>query len=403
MGGDFFSDRAVLVINCGSSSLKFALLDPATGAREFEGTGERLGTPEAVLRFESGGTKTDIPLPGAGHEEVLREAMRRGATARVPVGIGHRVVHGGEKFTGSVLIDAEVLEAIGECAALAPLHNPANLMGIEVAGRLFPGLPQVAVFDTAFHQTLPRHAFLYAIPYRLYEEQKIRRYGFHGTSHHFVSLEAARLLGRDPAGLNLLTAHLGNGCSACAVRGGRSVDTTMGLTPSEGLVMGTRSGDVDPALAQFLQDKSGMRLAEITRMLNSESGLLGLSGVSNDMRALHEAQAAGNERAEIAIEVFCYRLAKSLLGLAAALDQVDAIVFTGGIGEHASNVRERTMNRLAVLGVRPDPEKNALDGAASGGIVSAVTSAIPCLVVPTNEEWMIAKETARVLDGLAAA
>ncbi len=397
MGPESSAGAEILVINCGSSSLKFAVLEGDSGRRNHEGTAERLGTAEAVLTVRRAGSKEKIPMPGAGHREVLEVAMCGEPSDKPVIGIGHRVVHGGEKFTGAACITPAVCAAISECSALAPLHNPANLMGIEVAEALFPDVPQVAVFDTAFHQTMPREAFLYAIPYRLYQEAKIRRYGFHGTSHHFVSLEAARLLGRAPEDCQLVTLHLGNGCSGCAVRGGKSVDTTMGLTPSEGLVMGTRSGDIDPVLPQFLQDRTGLRLAEITKMLNSESGLLGLSGLSNDMRTLHEACADGHERAGTAIDVFCLRLSKAILALCASLDRVDAIVFTGGIGENAPDVRARAMARLAVLGVEIDLAANAVHGEHSAGRISSESSRIPCLVIPTNEEWMIARETLSIL------
>jgi len=402
MSHDAGTEGEILVINCGSSSLKFALLEPAGGQRLHEGIAERLGSGEATLTVRSGDSKETIPMPGATHGEALETAMRGRPSSHPPLGIGHRVVHGGEKFTAAARISPAVREAISECSPLAPLHNPANLIGIDVAEGLFPDVPQVAVFDTAFHQTMPREAFLYAIPYALYARDKIRRYGFHGTSHHFVSLEAARRLGRFPEECQLITLHLGNGCSGCAVRDGKSVDTTMGLTPSEGLVMGTRSGDVDPALHQFLQDRMGLRLADITKMLISESGLLGLSGLSNDMRTLHEAAAGGHGQAATAIEVFCLRLAKAIFALCASLDRVDAIVFTGGIGENASGVRARAMARLAVLGVEEDPDANAVHGRHSGGRITTESSRTPCLVIPTNEEWMIARQTLGVLLGTNA-
>ena len=299
--------------------------------------------------IERNGETTSVSIPHSTHHDALQEAVAR-MTGLNPRGIGHRVVHGGEEFTGSVLIDDEVMPAVERCSSLAPLHNPANLVGRADRPRdLFPELPQVAVFDTAFHQTLPPKAFLYAIPQSYYEELKVRRYGFHGTSHHYVALETARLLGKPPEQTSLVTMHLGNGCSACAIRNGRSVDSTMGLTPSEGLVMGTRSGDVDPALHQFLQDQTGMRLGEITAMLNSQSGLLGISGLSNDMRTLADAARDGHQRARLAIEVFCYRLAKSVCGLMAALDSIDALVFTGGIGENSAEVRALTAAQMKIL------------------------------------------------------
>jgi acetate kinase len=367
----------VLVINSGSSSLKFALIEPETGAVVSHGVAERLSA--------------------TGHAEALERVFAElGDDARISA-VGHRVVHGGEAFSESVLIDETTVQAIRDCAALAPLHNPANLLGIEAARRAFPGVLQVAVFDTAFHQTLPRRAFLYAVPYELYEQHKLRRYGFHGTSHRYVAEEAAKLLGRPLAELELVTAHLGNGCSAAAVRGGKSIDTSMGLTPLEGLVMGTRSGDVDPSLHQFLAERTGQTLAQITELLTRKSGLLGLSGRSNDMRTLLEARAQGDERAAIAVEVFCYRLAKTVLALCAGLERLDALVFTGGIGEHAASVREETLKGLAILGFELDPRRNLGHGRDSGGRITSDASARTALVVSTNEELVIAREAMRLV------
>jgi len=367
----------VLVINSGSSSLKFALIEPETGAVVSHGVAERLSA--------------------TGHAEALERVFAElGDDARISA-VGHRVVHGGEAFSESVLIDETTVQAIRDCAALAPLHNPANLLGIEAARRAFPGVLQVAVFDTAFHQTLPRRAFLYAVPYELYEQHKLRRYGFHGTSHRYVAEEAAKLLGRPLAELELVTAHLGNGCSGAAVRGGKSIDTSMGLTPLEGLVMGTRSGDVDPSLHQFLAERTGQTLAQITELLTRKSGLLGLSGRSNDMRTLLEARAQGDERAAIAVEVFCYRLAKTVLALCAGLERLDALVFTGGIGEHAASVREETLKGLTILGFELDPVRNLGHGRHSGGRITTDTSARTALVVNTNEELVIAREAMRLV------
>ncbi|MDQ2643720.1 MAG: acetate kinase [Myxococcota bacterium] len=366
----------VLVINSGSSSLKYALIEPETGAVVSQGIAER--------------------LEGGGHAEALERVFAElGDDARISA-IGHRVVHGGEAFSESVVIDDRTVQAIRECTALAPLHNPANLLGIEAARRAFPGLVQVAVFDTAFHQSLPRRAFLYAVPYELYEQHQLRRYGFHGTSHRYVAEEAASRLGRPLAELELVTAHLGNGCSATAVRGGKSIDTSMGLTPLEGLVMGTRSGNVDPALHQFLAERTGQSLAQITELLTRKSGLLGLSGRSNDMRTLLEAREQGDERAAIAVEVFCYRLAKTVLGLCAGLERLDALVFTGGIGEHAASVRQDTLKGLSILGFELDPERNLRHGKDSGGRITRDGSVRTALVVGTNEELVIAREALRL-------
>jgi len=388
----------VLVINCGSSSLKFALVDVSDGNVLRSGLAERLQTEQARLKLNLAG---DAALPGATHEQALDRILRELGQVEIRA-VGHRVVHGGEAFSESVLIDEAVIAQIRRCSELAPLHNPANLTGIEVTQRRFPELPQVAVFDTAFHQSLPRKAYLYAVPYEFYERYKTRRYGFHGTSHAFVAAEAARCLGAPLEQLQLITAHLGNGCSASAVKYGRSVDTTMGLTPLEGLVMGTRSGDVDPNLHEYLAGRTGQNLAQITATLNRQSGLLGLSGSSNDMRELERKASEGDERARLAIEVFCYRLAKAILGLAAGLDRVDALVFTGGIGENSAQVRQLTLSQLAILQPELDEERNRTHGAAAQGRISAARSRLTALVVKTNEELMIAQETARVADARAA-
>jgi len=393
-------EQRILVINSGSSSLKFALIDAASGQVDRQGMAERLGTPQALLRSAARGTSAlrEQPLPGGGHAEALA-AILTDLDGQIPAAIGHRVVHGGETFSSSILIDDDVVARIAACNELAPLHNPANVLGIEIARRHFPDRPHVAVFDTAFHQTLPPKAFWYAIPWELYERHRVRRYGFHGTSHAFVAGEAARRLGRPLADLQLLTAHLGNGCSACAVKGGRSADTTMGFTPLEGLVMGSRSGDVDPNLHHYLAERAGLGLDQITELLNKKSGLLGLSGLSNDMRTLLDARARGDARAALAIDVFCYRLAKGLLALGAALDRVDALVFTGGVGEHAAPIRAQTLDQLRLLGPRLDPAANAAHGAATGGRITAPDSRLLALVVPTNEELVIAREAARLIDG----
>jgi acetate kinase len=388
---------AVLVINSGSSSLKFSLID---GNREevlVQGLAEALGSADAVLHVaRPDQAKETRAIPGAHHSQAMAAVLEVIEEFHIAA-VGHRVVHGGEAFSESVLIERETLAAIRACVPLAPLHNPANLAGIEAAMERFPTLPHVAVFDTAFHQTMPPQAFHYALPHALYENHRVRRYGFHGTSHRFVSAEAARLLDRDLAGLQLITAHLGNGCSACAVKNGQSVDTTMGFTPLEGLVMGTRSGDIDPNLHEFLANTLGKSLGEITAMLNRESGLLGISGLSNDMRTLAAAAEAGHVRAGLAIDVFCYRLAKGLLGLAAGLDRIDALVFTGGIGEHSAAVRAKTLSQLQILHPALDAEHNRNHGRDSNGRITASTSGLLALVVPTNEELVIAREAMRFL------
>ena len=396
------SGRLVLVLNSGSSSVKFALLDPETGERLMAGIGERLGTPEAVLRIQQ--------FPAAAVEERLPEGSHRAVVARVLdrlaadhpgvhlLGAGHRVVHGGERFTSSIRVDDSVMAAVRSCSHLAPLHNPANLAGIEAVHSVLPDLPQVAVFDTAFHQTLPAHAFRYAVPEEWYTDYGVRRYGFHGISHRFVSEQAAALLGRSPGELRLITVHLGNGCSAAAVRDGVSVDTTMGLTPLDGLVMGTRSGDVDPGALGYMAERTGMDVGQLTRALNLDSGLQGLSGVGNDMRTIEAAAAAGNERAQLALEVFVHRLSKAIAGLVVGLERLDALVFTGGIGENSAGVRSLVLSRLGFLGLAEDTQANAGHGRHTAGRIS-LAGPVVALVVPTDEELMIARDTAGVLAG----
>jgi len=383
----------ILVVNSGSSSLKFAVIEPDSGQVIAHGIAERLGSAEPTFQF---GSEAARGLgQGAAHAEALRALLLELKGVSLAA-VGHRVVHGGEAFSDSVVLDDAVLQQIRACSELAPLHNPANVLGIEAARRAFTQLPQVAVFDTAFHQTLPRAAYLYAIPYEYYERYQVRRYGFHGTSHQYVAGVAARALGKPLASLDLISAHLGNGASVCAIANGRSVDTSMGFTPLEGVVMGTRSGDVDPNLHEFLAKHASLELPQITEMLNKKSGLLGLSGVSNDMRTLLALRAQGNDRARLAIEVFCYRLAKAILALCAGLSRVDALLFTGGIGEHAVEVRAQTLSHLRVLGARVDDALNRVHGAEHGGRITSEASTLLSLVVPTNEELVIARETARL-------
>jgi len=399
-------DGCVLVLNSGSSSLKFALIEPKSGARLLAGMGEALGTSDAVLRVDGlGHDGAEQRLPRGTHRTVVarvlglvREAERDGVHL---IGAGHRVVHGGERFSASVLVDDEVIATVRSLSHLAPLHNPANLAGIEAVREALPDLPQVAVFDTAFHQTMPPHAFRYAVPEEWYTQHGVRRYGFHGTSHRFVSERAATLLGRPASELRLVTAHLGNGCSATAVRDGISVDTTMGLTPLDGLVMGTRSGDVDPGLIAYLADRTGMGLDVLTRTLNTESGLRGLSGVSNDMRAVVAAAVDGNERARLALDVFAHRLSKAIAGLVVALGRLDALVFTGGIGENSPVVRSMVLGQLGFLGLREDPQANARHGQDTAGRIS-VAGPVVALVVATDEELTIARDTARVVADAAS-
>lgn len=384
----------ILIINSGSSSIKMAVIDMPSESLLAEGMAERLGEPGTSLSWHVAGDTDRLSLPGADHhvamEQMLASLFGRIDKANI-LAVGHRVVHGAERFIAPTPLNDAVIAEIEALSHLAPLHNPANVLGIRAAREHLPGIAHVAVFDTAFHHAMPRRASLYAVPYHWYIEYGVRRYGFHGTSHHYVAREAASLLGREFADCRLLTAHLGNGCSAAAIADGVSVDTTMGMTPLEGLVMGTRSGDVDPGLHDFIARASGKSLAEITDVLNRQSGLLGLSGRSNDMRTLLEAAEAGDEMAALAVDIFCYRLAKSLAGLAVALGRVDAIVFTGGIGEHASEIRAKTVQQLTMFGVALDTERNELHGRQSNGFITMSGATLPVLVIATNEEAMIAR------------
>lgn len=397
------SDGSVLVLNSGSSSLKFALLHPRRGERLMEGIGQRLGAPEASLQVRwFPGTFVEERLDEGTHAAVVTRVLehvgKAGYAGGDLLGAGHRVVHGGDHFTSSVLVNDAVVAALRTYSHLAPLHNPSNLAGIEAVHAVLPDLPQVAVFDTAFHQTMPPHAFRYAVPEEWYTLHGVRRYGFHGTSHRFVSEQAASMLGRSSRRLRLVTAHLGNGCSATAVRDGVSVDTTMGLTPLEGLVMGTRSGDVDPGLFSYLTGRTGLSVDELTEVLNADSGLQGLSGVGNDMRTVVGAAADGNEQAGLALEVFVHRLAKAIAGLVVGLERLDALVFTGGIGENSVVVRSLVLRRLGFLGIVEDVEANADHGRSTGGRISLVGPVV-ALVVPTDEELLIARDTAGVIAG----
>jgi acetate kinase len=394
----------VLVLNSGSSSVKFALVVPGTGERVLDGIAEQVGTSQATLRVRRPpAAPVEEHLPDGSYraviDKILDELTAKGQTGLI--GAGHRVVHGGERFSASVLVDDEVLAAIRSFAPLAPLQNPVDLAGLAAIRAAHPELPQVAVFDTAFHQTMPASAFRYAVPEEWYTRYGVRRYGFHGTSHRFVSERAAAILGRPPEKLRLVTAHLGNGCSAAAIRDGVSVDTTMGLTPMEGLVMGTRSGDVDPGVFGYLADQTGRSVDELTEALNTQSGLLGLSGVGNDMRNIQAAAASGNERARLALDVFAHRLAKAIAGLVTSLERLDALVFTGGIGENSAVVRGLVLGRLGFLGLAEDAEANARHGQRTGGRVSRPGPAL-ALVVPTDEELMIARDTARLIAAVDA-
>lgn len=392
----------ILVVNCGSSSLKYRLFDMESETALAKGKVERIGEPQgAWYSFESAGAVLSGPVEAADHEAALNHMVAQLTAPKSGVmksteeisAVGHRVVHGGEAFVQSVEITEEALAQIQEQASLAPLHNPPNLAGIRAARKLFPHVTHAAVFDTAFHQTMPPYAFHYGIPYVFYEKHHLRRYGFHGTSHKFVGLRAAEMLGKPFSKFTGITCHLGNGCSMAAIRNGQSVDTSMGLTPLEGLVMGTRSGDIDPALGFFLTREAGIPFEELDSLLNRNSGLLGLSGLSNDARTLVEASARGHKRATLALEVFCYHVRKYIGSYLAVLNGCDAIVFTGGIGENAAPLRERICSDLDYLGISIDVGRNA-SVFSREAIISAPLSKIALLVVPTNEELEIARDTA---------
>jgi acetate kinase len=388
----------VLVLNCGSSSAKFAVIDPASSREAVSGIAQRLGSPDASLDWKRNGTKETRPIPGAHHEEALRavgDLLAQLGLVNELIGVGHRVVHGGSKFAGSMAITPEVVAKVEECIPLGPLHNPPNLVGIRVAQELFPGLLQVAVFDTAFHQTMPPVAYTYPVPLEWLEGYGVRRYGFHGTSHRFVARQALVQTGLPAENHRLVTAHLGNGCSCAAVRDGRSVDTTMGLTPLEGVMMGTRSGSVDPAIICHLAGALNKPADQILDALNKKSGLLGVSGLSNDMRTIEEAASGGHTRARLAFDIFCYVLAKSIAGLVVPLGRLDALVFTGGIGENSVAVRERTIGHLGFLGLTLDAGANATHGRSQNGRITEEVRP-QALVVQTNEELMIALDTAEI-------
>ena len=398
----------VLVINAGSSSIKYQLFTMATERVMAKGLIERIGESAGRVVQEIDGQKykREKPIPdhAAAFQEIVYDLLEGEHAVIASIdeieAVGHRVVHGAEEFTGSTRITEAVLKAIRACVPLAPLHNPPNLTGIEAAQKLLPNVPHVAVFDTAFHQTMPETAFIYAMPYDLYQKDRIRRYGFHGTSHRYVSERAAALAGVRPGAQSFrcITCHLGNGCSMAAVRDGRSVDTSMGLTPLEGLVMGTRSGDLDPAIIFHLADVKGLSLKAINDLLNKKSGLLGLSGVSNDMRSVAEAAAAGNKRAALALSVFAYRVKKYIGSYLAALGGAEAVVFTGGIGENNAGLRAEMVSGLEELGIQLDAAKNAATRGCEAD-VSAAESRVRVLVIPTNEELVIARDTAALAQG----
>ena len=393
----------ILVINAGSSSLKYQLLDPDTQEVLAKGLCERIGIDGHLKHTPTGKDVFDADVEMPDHEVAIKEVLNilqhnhYGVIASMDEidAVGHRVVHGGEQFTKSVLIDRKVMKGIRDCVPLAPLHNPANLIGIEACEDVLPGKPMVAVFDTAFHQTMPPKAYIYAVPYRWYTENKVRRYGFHGTSHQYVCQRAAEMLGRPLEELRIVTCHLGNGASTCSVKFGQSIDTSMGFTPQDGLPMGTRSGAIDAAITEYIADQRGYSGKRVENVLNKESGMLGVSGVSSDFRDLEIAAEEGNERAQLALDIFSYKVTKRIGSAAAAMGGVDAVVFTAGVGENSASMRASIMEGLEFLGFKMDAEKNNVRGKER--IISADDSKNAILLIPTNEELMIALDTARLV------
>ncbi len=393
----------ILVINCGSSSLKYQLIDSASEKVLAKGLCERIGIEGSQITHTGKGEKKTTVTPMDDHTKAVSLVIEKLTDPEVGVissleeidAVGHRVVHGGESFKGSVVINDEVIKAIEECNDLAPLHNPANLIGIRSCMELMPGVPMVAVFDTAFHQTMPKEAYLYGIPLEYYEKYKIRRYGFHGTSHDFVSARTAELLGKKREDLKIIVCHLGNGASISAVKNGKCIDTSMGLTPLEGLIMGTRSGDLDPAIISFIAEKEGLSASEVVNICNKKSGVLGLSGgLSSDFRDLGNAAAEGNDKAETALDAWSYRVAKYVGAYIAAMNGVDAIAFTAGVGENNIDARSRVCEHLGYLGITIDKEANSKRGEEI--TISTPDSKVAVMVVPTDEELAIARETERL-------
>ena len=396
----------VLVINAGSSSLKYQLLNPASGELLAKGLCERIGidgrfTYKPQLPGKEAIKEASVSMPT--HSEAIQTVLNAlvdekngviGSMKEIDA-VGHRVVHGGEKFAKSVVITDEVMQAIEECNPLAPLHNPANIIGIKACQELMPGVPMVAVFDTAFHQTMPPVAYTYAIPYEYYEKDKVRRYGFHGTSHKYVSQRAADMLGKPIEQLKLISCHLGNGSSVTAIDGGKSIDTSMGFTPLAGLPMGTRSGDIDAGILEYLMNKYGMDITEMLTILNKKSGVMGVSGVSSDFRDLEEAFEQGNERAGLAVDMFNYGVKKLIGAYAAAMGGVDAIIFTAGVGENSASQRMAIASGLEFMGVKMDEDANKVRGEER--VISAPDSKVTVLLIPTNEELMIAMDTAALV------
>ncbi|MGE5632922.1 MAG: acetate/propionate family kinase [Caulobacteraceae bacterium] len=395
----------VLVINCGSSSLKYQLVDMENEEVIAKGLAERIGIEGSVLKHQpKNSDKVTIERPMPTHREALQTLMDALMDKNYGViknmseisAVGHRVVHAGEKFAFSVVLNDEVMGALKECIDIAPLHNPPNITGIEACRQIMPNVPMVGVFDTAFHQTMPKEAYIYAIPYEFYEKYKIRRYGFHGTSHKYVAERAAAMLNKSIEQLKIITCHLGNGASITAVKNGKSVETSMGFTPLEGLVMGTRSGDIDPAIAKFLAGKENLSAAKVDEIFNKKSGVFGISGVSSDFRDIEEAAANGNERAKLALDVYVHRVKKYIGAYAAVMNGVDAVVFTAGLGENSASMRSAICKDMCFLGIELDEAKNNVRGKETD--ISKDGSKVKVLLIPTNEELMIARDTKRLVE-----
>jgi acetate kinase len=394
----------ILVINCGSSSLKYQLIDMQNEEVIAKGLAERIGIEGSILKHQpKDSEKITIERPMPTHKEALQTLVDALTDKTYGViksmneisAVGHRVVHAGEKFACSVVLNEAVMNALKECIDVAPLHNPPNIMGIEACRQIMPDVPMVGVFDTAFHQTMPKEAFIYAIPYEFYEKYKIRRYGFHGTSHKYVSERAAEMLGKPLSELKLITCHLGNGASVAAVKSGKSVETSMGFTPLEGLAMGTRCGDIDPAIVKFLAEKENLNAAGVDQILNKKSGVLGISGVSSDFRDIEEAAEKGNERAKLALSVYVHKVKKYIGAYAAVMNGVDAIIFTAGLGENSAEIRSAICKDMCFLGIELDEAKNKVRGKET--VLSKDGSKVKVLLVPTNEELMIARDTKKLI------
>lgn len=396
----------ILVLNCGSSSVKYKLIEIKANKVLAEGGIEKIGLPDAFIKFKFGNEKIQQDLDINDHVGAIKSILDNLTSKEYGCikdfkeidAVGHRVVHGGEKFNKSVLINDEVIAKIKECYGIAPLHNPVNMAGIDAINEVLPEVPQVGVFDTAFHQTMPAKSYMYALPYKYYAEDGVRRYGFHGTSHRYVSQRVCDFLGVEPKGKKIITCHVGNGGSITAVKDGKSVDTSMGLTPTEGLMMGTRCGDVDPGALIFLMDKHNLNSKDMLNMVNKESGLAGVSGVSSDMREITAAAKQGNEKAILSLEMYEQRITKYVGAFAAEMGGVDIIVFTGGVGEHQSSTRANVCNPLRFMGVEIDDAANDANN-GDEGIISTQNSAVKVVVIPTDEEYMIAKDTEAIIEG----